>query len=235
MTTFCIEQRSQVETDILLIRHGETDWNLENKAQGTIDIPLNPNGLAQAEKLARNMLRFHSDIACTIYSSNLVRAYDTAQKTVETFKSAGIQINAIVTKKDLREFEWGALEGKKISDKAKQYYHEYSEKLQVDYPSRKQRWNHPAVPEEGVECLNRLVERTKRALGEICRTHPGEKIAVFAHGKLINTLIIDAEDRNTDQLGTLPNCAVVHFRYNPENPDNPLRFLKVENLMSISD
>ncbi len=61
---------------IYFIRHGETDYNKEGRFQGHLDIPLNANGIAQAEKARDELAKFHFDL---IYSSPLLRASRTAE------------------------------------------------------------------------------------------------------------------------------------------------------------
>src|SRR5699024_8159064 len=63
-------------THINLIRHGETDWNLHHKYQGSSDIPLNDTGREQARLLAESM---HGEAWDVIYSSPSQRAFDTAK------------------------------------------------------------------------------------------------------------------------------------------------------------
>ena len=63
-------------TTILLVRHGETDWNLERRWQGHIDRPLNDVGRAQARALAD---RLDSEPFAAVYSSDLARARETAE------------------------------------------------------------------------------------------------------------------------------------------------------------
>ena len=63
-------------TQIIAIRHGETDWNLDARIQGHTDIPLNDTGLWQAEQLAQALA---DEPLAHIYSSDLLRAWATAQ------------------------------------------------------------------------------------------------------------------------------------------------------------
>ncbi len=213
-------------TEILLIRHGETDWNLEQRAQGRADKPLNATGIAQAEALALKMSKYHPDICATIYSSDLCRAVETAKKTAVYFRESTLVLNS-----DLREMDWGEIDGMLIAERMQQY-REYEAQLKAQHPHRKERWNHPPSDAKGVETYNHLVERTKRALTQIALAHPEEKVAVFAHGRLINQLIIDLENLETDHRPGLPNCAVVHFYYDPAAVEQPLRFMSVEDLLN---
>jgi broad specificity phosphatase PhoE len=65
---------------VILVRHGETDWNAEGKSQGWRDIPLNEKGKAQARDLAKEFL--HLPLK-TIYSCSLSRAAETAKSIAE--------------------------------------------------------------------------------------------------------------------------------------------------------
>lgn len=84
------------------LRHGETDWNLERRAQGQRDVPLNGNGLAQA-RAARDKLRgMEISAICT---SPLSRAYDTALIVNEALNAPLVVID------DLKECGFGCREG----------------------------------------------------------------------------------------------------------------------------
>src|SRR6266516_4611482 len=83
-------------TTLLLVRHGETDWNAAGRLQGHTDRPLNDFGRAQAKKLAEQLA---NDGITAIYASDLARARETAEIVAE-------RIDA-----DLREKNWGTWEG----------------------------------------------------------------------------------------------------------------------------
>ena len=90
------------ETKLLLIRHGETDWNVETRMQGHKDTSLNEKGVLQAKETAGRLLKNHADVSA-IYSSDLARAYSTASETARLFKLP------ICKNISLREFNVGEL------------------------------------------------------------------------------------------------------------------------------
>ena len=87
---------------IYIIRHGQTDWNIEHRTQGQTDIVLNTNGIKQAELITQKIANLKID---SIISSDLKRAYMTAQIINKKFNKT------IETDKRLREFSFGTLEG----------------------------------------------------------------------------------------------------------------------------
>ncbi len=89
-------------TTLLLVRHGETDWNAEGRLQGHTDRPLNAYGREQAKKLAD---RLDGDAIAAVYASDLSRARETAEIVGERL---GL---TVVIDPDLREKDWGSWEG----------------------------------------------------------------------------------------------------------------------------
>ena len=87
---------------IYIIRHGQTDWNIEHRTQGHTDIALNKNGIEQAELITQKIANLKID---NIISSDLKRAYMTAQIINKKFNKT------IEEDKRLREFCFGTLEG----------------------------------------------------------------------------------------------------------------------------
>ena len=89
-------------TTLLLVRHGETDWNAEGRLQGQTDRPLSDYGRRQARQLAEEL---ESEELEAIYSSDLARARETAEIVRERL---GLPV---VLDPDLREKDWGTWEG----------------------------------------------------------------------------------------------------------------------------
>ena len=89
-------------TTLLLVRHGETDWNADGRLQGQTDRPLNDYGRRQAQQLAETL---ETDKLEAIYSSDLARARETAEIVGERL---GLPV---ALDPDLREKDWGNWEG----------------------------------------------------------------------------------------------------------------------------
>ena len=92
-----------MKQDFYIFRHGQTDYNIEKRVQSFLDIPLNSNGIAQAQALAENLSNVSFDC---IYSSTLSWALDTAKIVL------GDRKVKIITDPGLRERNLGVLCGK---------------------------------------------------------------------------------------------------------------------------
>lgn len=158
---------------LLLIRHGETVWNLERRCQGFSDIPLSEAGEDQAKALARALRNDENNELDAVYSSDLVRARRTAE-----FIAAPHRIQVKVDAR-LRELNQGDLEGLKFTD------------LLADHPDLLKKWmSSPAeVAMPGGESMQSLQSRAWRAIEEIVAAHPGQKVAVVSHNLCTLTII----------------------------------------------
>jgi 2,3-bisphosphoglycerate-dependent phosphoglycerate mutase len=160
-------------TRVLAIRHGETAWNVDTRIQGKLDIGLNDKGRNQAERLGAALAKdqAHEPIAA-IYSSDLWRAYDTA---LSISKATGV---AVVTDEGLRERGFGIFEGKTFDEVAKMW------------PEQAQRWRQrdPDFCPEGGESLTMFRDRILAASQALTVRHPGEQIALVAHGGVMDVL-----------------------------------------------
>ncbi|KAL2906206.1 Phosphoglycerate mutase-like protein 4 [Bienertia sinuspersici] len=100
-------------TEIIVVRHGETDWNALGKLQGQLDVDLNETGRQQAIAVAER-LSMEPNISA-IYSSDLKRAFETAEMIASKYKN-GLEV---IRDQDLRERHLGALQGHVYQELAK--------------------------------------------------------------------------------------------------------------------
>jgi probable phosphoglycerate mutase len=148
---------------IILIRHGETAWNVEGRIQGHLEIPLNKRGRAQAEALASHLQDSRFD---AVYSSDLLRALQTAQAI------ARLSGHDIRRDKGLREWDLGVLAGLRRS----QAEHEQPQAARI-------RTDHIVdEPIPGGESIRQRYERVTAAVSDIAARHPGESVLVVSHG-----------------------------------------------------
>lgn len=160
-------------TRIYLIRHGETAWNEAGRYQGHQDVELSPRGLEQAI-LLRERLRKENIKA--IYTSDLKRARDTANIIAQAH---GLMVNELYS---FRELNFGLWEGLTYQEIASRYPEEWKKWLAAPGNIR--------VP--GGESYLELQDRVYRAFLKIVARHPGEKLAIVAHGGTLRVIICKA-------------------------------------------
>jgi 2,3-bisphosphoglycerate-dependent phosphoglycerate mutase len=157
-------------TRILLVRHGETDWNAAGRIQGHSDTPLNAAGRLQARRAAQRLAR--APIRA-LYSSDLARAFETA-----TIIGAPLGLT-VVASPQLRERRYGEWEGLTAAE------------IQAHYPEQFALWRARStdfVPPQG-ETRNELLTRALAELQTIARRHVREMVVVVSHGGLCYVLI----------------------------------------------
>ncbi|RKQ33739.1 histidine phosphatase family protein [Kocuria tytonis] len=168
------------ETTLTLIRHGQTDWNLQRKLQGRSDIPLNDTGRDQARTVGRELAASgeHWD---ALVSSPLQRARETAEIIGEQI---GLPLSR--TYDDLVERAFGEVEGYDCTGTTDDERH--------------------ALMEEHGEVAEDVVQRGLSVLRRIIADFPGEDVMVVAHGTLIRLTL----DRVLDtELPSLENGQVL--------------------------
>jgi probable phosphoglycerate mutase len=156
-------------TRIIAIRHGETDWNVGGRIQGGTDIPLNARGRWQAQRLAQALAHERLD---AVYSSDLARAFDTADAVA---RPAGLRV---IADECLRERRFGCFEGLSFSE------------IEQRWPDQARRWRQrdPSFGPEGGETLADFYERCVASGVRLASAHPGQAIAVVAHGGVMDCL-----------------------------------------------
>ena len=164
-------------TLLTLIRHGQTDWNLARRIQGSTDIPLNETGREDA-RMAAALLA--DGTHHTIYASPLVRASQTAQIIAD---SLGLEAPEI--ENDVREREFGDGEGMLVEE----YLAAYSDWHGLPRGAE----SLDQVRDRAIDALDRIASRSRR------RSAPAaESIIVVTHGGVIRSLL------NHVSSGTLP-------------------------------
>jgi alpha-ribazole phosphatase len=159
-------------TTLILIRHGETDWNIEGRYTGQSDIPLNARGLQQAEALSLKLCEKKID---AIFSSDLLRASQTAQR-MRADSDTPLHLDP-----RLREIDQGEWEGLHF-DEIRTRYREAWEK----------RKNAPLeVAPPGGETVGEVRQRVLEAVREIIDRHPQETVAIVSHGLVLAIIQVE--------------------------------------------
>jgi probable phosphoglycerate mutase len=164
-----------MNTEILLVRHGETEWNATGKFQGSKDISLSQEGLMQAKFLKE---RLHSKYDC-IYTSPLIRAKQTAELICENTPMVPI------IEIDLREINFGAWEGLTLHQISTQYVSEFNS-------WKTDEMNGYLVG--GDLSLKNASIRAKNAILRIAKECIGKKVIIIAHGGIIKAGLIGILD-----------------------------------------
>jgi 2,3-bisphosphoglycerate-dependent phosphoglycerate mutase len=161
---------------IYLVRHGETDWNVQHKVQGSQDIPLNKNGKKQAREAAKRLKKIKFDHA---YSSDLIRARKTTEIIALEHKLA------VKTNQALRERTFGEFEGQ-----SQEYFRKELKELleKVNKLSYEEKANYQFP--RGIESINSSISRFITLLREIAVAHPGKIILVGTHGGMIRHFLV---------------------------------------------
>ncbi|HVY55915.1 MAG TPA: histidine phosphatase family protein [Thermodesulfobacteriota bacterium] len=156
--------------NLILIRHGETEWNRTGRCQGVADIDLNDNGLRQIGELALSLR--DADISA-VYSSNLLRALRTAR---EIASRHGLDVRV---EKDLREMDQGELEGLLFDDIRDRYAHVLREWRESPETLR--------LP--GGEMLSQVEERAWAVFQKLDSLHSDETVVAVSHNLTITALL----------------------------------------------
>jgi broad specificity phosphatase PhoE len=178
-------------TEILLARHGETDWNRDNRFQGRADPPLNEVGRAQAAELAATLTR---EPIAAVYSSTLRRALETAETVAGPHELTPLTVDA------LREVDVGSWQGLTRAE------------VETRFPEQFRRWLDYGPGWEDGETHEQMGERVLAALRELARLHPHERILVVTHGGPIRAALARAEGISHNEARrtgpALGNCFV---------------------------
>ena len=183
-------------TELLFIRHGETDWNRQQRFQGHIDVPLNDTGRAQAAQLARRLAAEQHD---ALFTSDLQRAQQTAAPLAAAWQATP------VTLADFREQNFGLLEGLDAAT------------VQAQHPTLWQGWLQRSADfaAPGGESQRQFHTRVLAAVAALAAAHAGRRVVVVTHGGVLDMLWRSAHGLPLAGLRQchIPNTGVNRMRW----------------------
>jgi 2,3-bisphosphoglycerate-dependent phosphoglycerate mutase len=183
-----------VPTTIVLVRHGETDWNREDRFQGHADPPLNATGRKQAHELAAEL---HGEPLAVAYTSPLGRARETAEIVA---RRLGIGVRPSSSLMEVDVGSWSGLTRGEV---------------EARFPDGFGRWLEYGHGWDDGETYDELGERVVTGLLEIAAQHPEEQVLAVTHGGPIRSAIAAADrvpfGEARRSIAILENCAVVRI------------------------
>jgi broad specificity phosphatase PhoE len=174
---------------IILIRHGETDWNIEGRYQGQADPPLNSNGLLQAEELSKGLEKVGIQV---LYTSPLQRTRQTADILANNL------MVPVIDEPRLMEIHQGDWQTRLRSE------------IESLYPELFSNWemNPWDVSPPGGEHLSQVQDRVNQAIDEIIRSQSHQSIGLVTHRIPIALIKVRYQNMDSDIVRTihLPNA-----------------------------
>lgn len=183
--------------DLLLVRHGQTDWNPIQKVMGHSPICLNETGKKQAQNLADWLKNIPLDV---IYSSTMPRALQTAEIIAQGRKIPMIPEPGVA---EIDYGDWVGLTFKDLEEKHAEHYHAYRFKAST-----------MAIP--GGETVLGVQKRGIEAIERMRKKHTqGEKVLVVSHADVIKAILLHYLDLPLDHLQKLgcDNGSLSVFRF----------------------
>jgi broad specificity phosphatase PhoE len=178
-----------------MVRHGQTQWNVDDRFRGRADIPLNENGRHDAETAAR---RLRPEGLAAVYTSPLSRARYVGERIADHAGIAPIRDHAGLV--NLEYGDWEGLTKQECAERDPSAWEDYAHR---PYES--------VIP--GGEALADGIDRVVRALHEIGRAHPGEGVAAVSHGAIVRLAVvgIDGNYANSSWQFKFPTGSAVIF------------------------
>ena len=197
--------------ELHLIRHGQTNWNEERRAQGQSESALTYKGKVQALELGKKISHMKFD---QIFCSSSLRTRQTAELI---FPNQALNIQYLDS---LKEIFLGSWEGRLYKD------------IEIANPeSHKHFWEEPHLFDlRGAENFYQLQKRAINTVQEITKDFASKKVVIVSHGALIKSLLCDAEQKPLKELWSPPrmhNCAHSIIVYKKETPQKILQYADV--------
>jgi phosphoserine phosphatase len=172
-------------TRLILVRHGETEWNRVERFRGHADVPLNATGSR----------RIHGASQVTaVYCSPLSRAATTAQAIATPFQLRGTPLQDLI---DIEDGEWQGKSPEEVASLWPDMLSAWHERLHT-------------VQIPGGESLDDIRVRCRRALGQVAERHQGGCVVVVAHTVIDRVILLEVLGLGNDRFWRLrqDNCAI---------------------------
>lgn len=173
---------------LVLLRHGESQWNLENRFTGWVDVPLTERGRAEARAAGERLRAAGIDFAIA-FTSKLQRAQETLRLVLAEL---GRNDLPVVEHEALNERHYGELQGLDKAETAERYGAEQVHLWRRSYD----------VPPPGGESLKDTAARTLPFFDAVIRPHlaAGENVLVAAHGNSLRSIVMALEGLSEQQI-----------------------------------
>lgn len=194
-----------MKKQLFIFRHGQTDWNTEKRMQGWQDVPLNKNGIQQAEQLAKMLAPVNLDL---IVSSPLSRALKTANIV------AASNNTKIILNENLKERNVGVFQGKivRMTDNPDELQMDLSQEKLV-MPTNKM-LDDDFRPQNG-ESRNDLRKRASQAIINIAKNTDANKIGISTHAGVISAIVMSILGDKCETVHT-PNTGYITLNWDGE-------------------
>jgi broad specificity phosphatase PhoE len=167
---------------LLLVRHGETVWNQENRWQGQADVPLSESGEVQAQRLAQR-LRAEGRQIHALYTSDLSRAFRTAE-----IVGGALGIEPLC-EEGWREMDIGRWSGLTTAEVATRYAGEW-ERLRTGED----------LPRGGGETFAQFQGRLVQSVERLLDRHPGQRVMIVSHGGAVRAFLLHCRRLGMNQF-----------------------------------
>ena len=183
-------------SEVLIVRHGETDYNVEKRYCGSSEVKLNNKGMEQARALSEKLREHDIDI---IISSSMKRAIQTASIIADELNKSVITVNGI------HERCVGVYEGLTKEEVQEKYPELWAKKCTRTYD---------AAPDNG-ETIKDVEERVFEAINKLREEYSGQKILIVTHGfisRVINKYFNKVEEDEFYNFA-MENCDICKFKF----------------------
>ena len=171
---------------LVLLRHGESQWNLENRFTGWVDVPLSQRGILEAKEAGEKLRAFTFDRA---FTSVLARANETLRLALEVIGQSNIPIEK---SQALNERMYGELQGLNKAETAKKYGDEQVKLWRRSYDIR------PPGGESLKDTAERVLPYYQKAIKP--SVLKGDTILIAAHGNSLRALVMELEQLSREQV-----------------------------------